>query len=249
MKEITGDLFEFEGDAICITTNGMINKDGLAVMGKGVALAAAQKYPVLPDRLGRALMNLGNKVNWLLNKNFEETEINVVSFPTKHNWKNNSDIALIEASAKQLVELANKLGWKKIAITRPGCGNGGLEWKDVKPVIEKYLDDRFYILTPPMRTRAVNVYKEKYDVYMGRAGKGQDGYFGNDHYVGYCRKCQKNHTQEEAVEAFRADFRVRIAVDDAYRAKIWQCQGKALGCFCKPRACHVDVIVEYLEGK
>ena len=28
-------------------------------------------------------------------------------------------------------------------------------------------------------TRVVNIRKEAYDVYIGRAGKGQDGYFGN----------------------------------------------------------------------
>ena len=56
-----------------------------------------------------------------------------------------SDINLIDKSIKQLVELTNQMGWETVVLPRIGCGNGGLNWDDVKPVIEPYLDHRFIV--------------------------------------------------------------------------------------------------------
>jgi O-acetyl-ADP-ribose deacetylase (regulator of RNase III) len=81
----------------------------------------------------------GNQVHWLNEK--------IVSFPVKHQWfDEKADIFLIRRSAKQLVDLANMTNWQTIAMPRPGCGNGGLDWEDVKPVIESILDDRFVVI-------------------------------------------------------------------------------------------------------
>ena len=87
-------------------------------------------------------------------------------------------------------------------------------------------------------TRVVNLRKEAFEVYIGRAGKGEDGYFGNP-YRG---------DREQAVEQFRAYFLRRVARDPVFRARVLELRGKTLGCFCKPLACHGDVIVEWLDG-
>jgi hypothetical protein len=97
-------------------------------------------------------------------------------------------------------------------------------------------------------TRVVNLRKEKYDVYMGRAGKGQDGYFGNPHPVGgLCVLCKTTHDRKTSVEAFNRDFWERLRDDPEYKRRILELKGKALGCFCAPQACHCDVIAEYLN--
>lgn len=85
-------------------------------------------------------------------------------------------------------------------------------------------------------TRVVNLHRSSYDVYIGRAGKGQDGYFGNP-YKG-----------SGAVEQFRRYFYQRIANDSAFHQRVQALRGKRLGCFCAPKICHGDVYVEYLEG-
>ena len=40
-------------------------------------------------------------------------------------------------------------GWETVVLPRLGCGLGQLRWDDVKPILERYLDDRFIVLTPP----------------------------------------------------------------------------------------------------
>lgn len=100
----------------------------------------------------------------------------------------------------------------------------------------------------PQKTTVVHI-TQTYDVYIGRRGHGQDGYFGNPHPVGKpCQACGGiTHDRTTAIEAFRADFQERIKTDDSYRQKILDLRGKRLGCFCAPRACHGDIIADYLN--
>lgn len=94
-------------------------------------------------------------------------------------------------------------------------------------------------------TIVVNLYKEEYDVYIGRPGKGVDGYFGNPFPVG------KNKTGfltlEESLQWYKAYLEHRLLVDEEFKQKFLDLKGKRLGCFCKPKPCHGDVIVEVLE--
>lgn len=136
-------------DAIAITTNGIRRKDGAAVMGAGVAKAAAQRYPGLDQRLGDLLAKSGNHV-YILHRASEEPwqdePRDLVSFPTKHHWRDPSDLQLIRRSAEGLVKAAEHRGWASIALPRPGCGLGGLDWeKEVRPLLAELWDDRFRI--------------------------------------------------------------------------------------------------------
>ena len=60
---------------------------------------------------------------------------------------------IIERSAKELVEVANEFDWRHIVIPRPGAGAGGLAWSDVKSILSPILDDRFYAITFPRRSK------------------------------------------------------------------------------------------------
>lgn len=57
----------------------------------------------------------------------------------------NARLDIIERSCIELAEMANRMRWTHIVLTRPGCGAGGLNWQEVRPILKKHLDDRFYI--------------------------------------------------------------------------------------------------------
>jgi O-acetyl-ADP-ribose deacetylase (regulator of RNase III) len=59
----------------------------------------------------------------------------VINFPTKRHWRGKSKIEDIESGLKALVEEVKRFDIKSLAIPPLGCGNGGLDWKQVKPMI------------------------------------------------------------------------------------------------------------------
>ena len=145
MIEVTGDLWEVAADARVITTNGLVKKNGEAVMGRGVAKQAAERYRELPRLLGERLRQVGNHVSLFIFGLVSGDEL-IISFPVKHNWWEKAAPELIKRSAKELVRLADKYEWQVVVLPRPGCGNGGLRWEDVKPIVEPLLDGRFVIV-------------------------------------------------------------------------------------------------------
>lgn len=147
MKLVFGDVWGVAGSfsAICILTNGIIKNNGELVMGKGLALEASQRFPQLPRVIGSFVKQYGNRV-FNLGKD-ESTGIRLISFPTKHDWKDASNLELIAQSCIQLVELVNKNNWELILLPRPGVGLGNLKWSDVEGILGNYLDDRFYIIS------------------------------------------------------------------------------------------------------
>ena len=141
MIEIRGNIFDQKCDAICITTNGIIKKNGEAVMGAGIALQAKIKYPQLPKLLAEKIAQEGNRVY-----SFKlDDDRSIVTFPTKNHWRDDSDIELIKQSLLQLVWMTTQNEWEKVCLPRPGCSNGKLKWTDVKRYVSK-LDDRFIVV-------------------------------------------------------------------------------------------------------
>jgi hypothetical protein len=91
-------------------------------------------------------------------------------------------------------------------------------------------------------TNVVNIRNSRYDVYIGRAGRGEDGYFGNPFRLRY------NEPRGATIERYREYFYNRLKTDPEFKRRIHLLKGKTLGCFCKPNACHGDVIKEYLDS-
>ena len=163
MQEIEGNLFssnEQGPDAICITTNGFVNAQGALTMGRGCAREAKVRWPGIHLLVGEVVRKQGNNV-FLLTETVEGSIIlpvqspwptltvpyHILTFPTKHHWSEPSDLLLIDKSCQQVRRFADEFGFQSVVIPRPGCGNGQLNWEEVRPVLERHLDDRFYVIT------------------------------------------------------------------------------------------------------
>ena len=65
----------------------------------------------------------------------------IINFPTKKHWKNQSQLEDIDRGLISLAGIVTLMKIKSIAIPALGCGLGGLDWKDVKTLIERYMSD------------------------------------------------------------------------------------------------------------
>jgi len=83
-----------------------------------------------------------------------------------------------------------------------------------------------------MKTRVVNLRKEKYDVYIGRGSK-----WGNPFRIG------PDGDREEVI----AKYEKYILNDEYLMGCLHELKGKILGCYCKPLACHGDVLVRLVR--
>jgi O-acetyl-ADP-ribose deacetylase (regulator of RNase III) len=60
----------------------------------------------------------------------------IINFPTKDHWRGASRMEFIRDGLVDLVAQVRRLGIRSIAIPPLGCGNGGLNWAEVRPLIE-----------------------------------------------------------------------------------------------------------------
>lgn len=111
----------------------------VGVMGKGIALEFKRRYPAMfkeyVSMCERGLVNPG--VPFCFNGGGHQ----ILNFPTKNHWKARSRIDDIERGLKHLRARYRDWNIESIAVPPLGCGNGGLDWADVRVLIEKYLGD------------------------------------------------------------------------------------------------------------
>lgn len=82
---------------------------------------------------------------------------------------------------------------------------------------------------------------DDFDVYIGRGTL-----WGNPYPVG---QQEGQHTREEAIEFYRRDFIKRLETEPDFSKGLMGLRGYRLACFCKPLACHGDVIADYLNSQ
>ncbi len=96
-------------------------------------------------------------------------------------------------------------------------------------------------------TRVVNVRDLTHDwendpafVYIGRQGRGHEGYFGNPFYL------SPGQDRGTTLAAYSKYFHDRLANDGLFCTNIWDLRGKTLVCFCSPLPCHGNVIAAHI---
>ena len=131
IEYIEGDIFESPAQVIVNTVNTV------GVMGKGVALSFKQRYPQMFEKYKLACEKHQLTIGKLML--FYEADHWLLMFPTKENWRNPSKLEYIEKGLMKFVQTYAEKNITSIAFPRLGCGNGELNWADVKPIMERYL--------------------------------------------------------------------------------------------------------------
>ncbi len=129
MKEITGDIWDTGDDWVVVPTNGIVRRDGEAVMGRGLAKQAARQHLGLPYILGQNIEREGNIP-------FIFSVFEIITFPVKWHWSELADLKLIESSFGLFKTIVEQQDLKNILLPHIGCGNGGRDWEtEVKPIL------------------------------------------------------------------------------------------------------------------
>ena len=133
IRYIEGDIFKSPAQVIVNTVNTV------GVMGKGIALEFKKRYPDMfqayRDICDRRKLKTGSLMLYY------EPDHWVLLFPTKENWRNPSRMEYIEAGLAKFCRTYAEKGITSVAFPKLGCGNGELNWSEVQPVMEKYLND------------------------------------------------------------------------------------------------------------
>ena len=120
-------------------------------------------------------------------------------------------------------------------ITHAVVFDDGEEYSEEVSWLEQH-DVKLRIVDIPI-TRVVNVRKdEKADVYIGRGS-----YWGNPYAM------EEGDSREEVIRKFKYDFD-NDKFPNKEKSKVFDLTGKRLGCYCKPAACHGDVLADYLNS-
>lgn len=131
ITEKSGNLFGADVEALVNTVNTV------GVMGKGIALQFRRAYPAMFDAYAKAAkagdVQTGRMHVWT-NEALTGPRY-IINFPTKRHWKERSELGDIKAGLADLVRVVQGLEIKSIAVPPLGCGNGGLEWAQVQPLI------------------------------------------------------------------------------------------------------------------
>ncbi len=131
-KALIGDLFESRAQTLVNTVNRV------GVMGKGVALEFKKRFPAnfhdYEARCQRKLVRMGEPYPFQ-----DPSGRLIVNFPTKDHWRSPTRLSDVEKGLDYFVRHYSEWGIQSAAFPPLGCGNGGLEWAEVGPLMYRKL--------------------------------------------------------------------------------------------------------------
>jgi len=147
---VQGDVFDLAqacGGVAIIGTNTVTNHAGLAVMGRGAAKQATSRYPELPAQFGSWLSRFPISIREQRGTVHRQAiavrqytfltpeRYRILAFMVKYGWWENADILIIDQQASILQDCCQRHPDVMFFLTRVGCGNGHLAWRDVRAVL------------------------------------------------------------------------------------------------------------------
>ena len=132
IRYATGNLLEAPAEALVNTVNEV------GVMGKGIALMFREAFPANT----RAYTDAAKAGEIAVGKMFVTANPTlfgprwIINFPTKRHWRQPSQIEWVRTGLRDLVQVIRERGIRSVAIPPLGCGNGGLEWAEVRREIQ-----------------------------------------------------------------------------------------------------------------
>lgn len=125
------NLFDSPAQTLVNTVNTV------GVMGKGIALEFKTRFPDMFEAYKLACedgeLTVGKLHIWRTSTPW------VLNFPTKTTWRKPSTLDYIERGLETFCKNYRKAGITSISFPPLGCGNGQLNWNDVRPLMERYL--------------------------------------------------------------------------------------------------------------
>jgi O-acetyl-ADP-ribose deacetylase (regulator of RNase III) len=133
IQDGTGNLLTADVEALVNTVNTV------GVMGKGIALQFKRAYPAnftaYRAACDRGDIHLGEM--FVFDTAIKGPRRYIINFPTKRHWKSPARLSDIEAGLDDLVRVVAEHHITSIAIPALGCGNGGLDWGQVRPLVQR----------------------------------------------------------------------------------------------------------------
>lgn len=129
-----GNIFESDKDVIVNTINCV------GVMGKGIAQTFKERYPEMFIEY-KQLCSQKKVHTGCLYPYYENGKLKIINFPTKEHWRSPSQLGYITNGLDWFVKHYEELLVTSIAFPPLGCGNGGLSWDIVGPIMYNSLKD------------------------------------------------------------------------------------------------------------
>ncbi|HXU31990.1 MAG TPA: macro domain-containing protein [Thermoanaerobaculia bacterium] len=137
IRYVQGNLLEADVQALVNTVNTV------GIMGKGIALMFKEAFPenfrLYAAACKRGEVEIGRM--FLTERPGLVGPRWIINFPTKKHWRDRTQIEWIRSGLDNLKKVLQEKGIQTVALPPLGCGNGGLEWSTVRPLIEQALTD------------------------------------------------------------------------------------------------------------
>ena len=134
MKVKIGNIFDTKCNTIVNTVNCV------GVMGKGIALEFKKQFPSMfvdyVNKCNQGELRPGKPYVY-----GDASGKKILNFPTKDHWRSPSRVGYITEGLDWFVEHYQEYGIESIAFPPLGCGNGGLTWDVVGPIMYQKLKD------------------------------------------------------------------------------------------------------------